>query len=132
MQAHPELAERLQNLPQLIQMLNNGEDIRELWDGLMDGLVGGALGGNANQEHEQEREGDVDDVPNQMPGGIDEDEDGPAAQGEDEQEGIEEEEEEEEESAEVRVIRLHPLLYSSTYSLATSAFFLTKPLWSIL
>ena len=111
-----------------MEMLDNGEDIRELWDGVMDGLVGDAPGRNVDldRDREQENEGEVDDMPNQIPGGID--------GGENQQVDEEEEEEEEEEESE-GVGVFYYLISLSTfligYFLGTSTFVLTKSVRTI-
>jgi hypothetical protein len=78
------------NMPhQLLDMLNNGEDIGALWEGILAEIaLHGGFGGDANEEADQEG-GDVeDDVQVQMPGSIED----PGSYPEEEEEEDEDEE----------------------------------------
>jgi hypothetical protein len=89
------------NMPQqLLDMLNNGEDIGALWDGILAEIaLRGGIIGDANEAAGEER-GDVEDdidVPIQMPGGIEE--------LEEEQDEEEQGDDDDEEESEVRFLR---------------------------
>ena len=87
---------------QLLDMLNNGEDIGALWEGILAELAVGRGFDRGHQEEApeagQDRDGEVENLPERMPGGRDPPEpDEPEEDEEDEEfqdaEGGEEEEE---------------------------------------
>lgn len=106
LQANPDMAQRFPgggNMPQqLLDMLNHGEDIGALWEGLLAELaVRGGFGGG--DEENQAREGNEEGAGGgQMPGGIDQQEEGAdeALEEPAEEEGEEQEEEQDTEGAE--------------------------------
>lgn len=57
---------------QLLDMIHNGQDIGQLWEGILAELAvrGGFGGGAAMRDPAEPREGEVEDHP-EMPGGID-------------------------------------------------------------
>jgi hypothetical protein len=119
------------NMPQqLLEMLNNGEDIGALWEGVLAELaVRGGIGGE-QEDAAQAREGEVDDIPNRIPGAI-EDEMG---ESDEEEQEDEEDEEPDQEETEVRFFDFVQLakMAHAILILASATFFLSKSIRTVL